>query len=306
MMRMTNKFIMKRIRKFKQLFPVICCMLLASCSLVDFSEDCTYYGNVEMKPDWSKLEKEEIKPGLTDIHLLSPQNNYSYRITADTLVKDVQAVSYTVLACNAYRSADIGLSGMNNPQTAEAELRTYQKEGKTYTVQAPDFYAANTGLQVIPFETVVCKPELKAAVRRINIDFMVVDNTNTGVSSISGELSGIAYRYGFKVMDELESEAWLEFDTKADSSKTNLFSSHLKVFGVNPDKQASEKRDNVLDILLTTTAGETYRESIDLTEVFSGFTSRIMNISLEIRLGLMGMDVVITGWDVSDGGIIEL
>lgn len=159
---------------------------------------------------------------------------------------------------------------------------------------------------VISFEKVVSEPVLKPATRQINIDFVVVDNSGVGVSSINGELSGIAYKYGFRQLDAPESSAWLSFDSKPDSEKKNLFSSSLKVFGVNPDKQATDRIDNLLDIALQTSDGNIYKESIDLTNVFSGFTTRIIHITIQIRLGLMGMSVEVTGWDVSDGGIIEL
>ncbi len=295
---------MKRIINIIILFA--CCMLLISCNLIDFSEDCTYYGEVEIRPDWSALAKDETKPLLTDIYLLSPQHNYTYSITADTLVTGIQAVSYKVLACNAYGLENISFSDMDCPETAQAELSTSEKDGRLYTFQAPALYAANTNLTVIPFERVVGEPVLKPATRQINIDFVVVDNSGVGVRAISGELSGIAYKYGFKQLDAPESSAWLAFDTEINEEKSNVFSSSLKIFGVNPDKQATDRIDNLLDIALQTSDGNIYKESIDLTNVFNGFTIRIIHITIEIRLGLMGMNVEVTGWDVSDGGTIEL
>lgn len=297
---------MKNRNYLKWILSLICCMLMASCNLIDFSEDCTYYGNVEIKPDWSALAKDETKPFLTDIYLLSPQHNYTYSITSDTLVTGIQAVSYKVLACNAYGLENISFSGMDCPNTAQVELSTYEENDRLYTIQAPSLYAANTDLTVIPFEKVVSEPVLKPATRQINIDFVVVDNSGVGVSAINGELSGITYRYGFRELDALESSACLAFDSKLDSEKKNLFSSSLKVFGVNPDKQATDRIDNLLDIALQTSEGNTYKESIDLTNIFNGFTTRIIHITIEIRLGLMGMNVEVTGWDVSDGGTIEL
>lgn len=300
------KMSMKNRNYLKWVLSLICCMLMASCNLIDFSEDCTYYGDVEIRPDWSALAKDEIKPLLTDIYLLSPQRNYTYSITADTLVTGIQAVSYKVLACNAYGLENVTFSGMDCPETAQAQLSTYEENSRLYTLQAPALYAANVDLTVVPFERVVSEPVLKPATRQINIDFVVVDNSGVGVRAISGELSGIAYRYGFKDLDALESSAWLAFDSKLDSEKKNLFSSSLKVFGVNPNKQATGRINNLLDIALQTSDGNIYKESIDLTGVFSGFTTRIIHITIEIRLGLMGMQVEVTGWDVSDGGIIEL
>ena len=195
---------------------------------------------------------------------------------------------------------------MDCPETAQAELRTTEENGRLYTIQAPALYAANTDLTVIPFERVVSEPVLKPATRQINIDFVVIDNSGVGVSSINGELSGIAYKYGFKQLDAPESSAWLAFGSVRNEEKSNVFSSGLKVFGVNPDKQARDRIDNLLDIALQTSDGNIYKESIDLTGVFNGFTTRIIHITIEIRLGLMGMQVEVTGWDVSDGGIIEL
>ncbi|HML65223.1 MAG TPA: hypothetical protein PKC55_10365 [Dysgonomonas sp.] len=286
---------------------VIVSMLLVSCSLIDFSEDCTYYGDVEIKPDWSGLVKDGTKPALTDIYLLSPQANYSYRISADTLVKGVQAVSYKVLAFNSYGLSDISLSGMDCPETAKAVLKVSEENGKLYTVQAPAFYAANDDLTVPPFERGLCEPVLKPAVRQINIDFIVLGNgTQTEVKRIDGELSGIPYMYGFKQLDGLESAARLAFITQRNEKKDNVFSSDLRVFGINPDKQGEGRIDNLLDITLQVPDGNTYRETVDLTDVFSDFTTRIINITIEIRLGIMGIEVTITGWNVSDGGVVDL
>jgi hypothetical protein len=300
------KMSMKNRNYLKWILSLICCILIASCNLIDFSEDCTYYGDVEIRPDWSALAKDETKPLLTDIYLLSPQRNYTYSITSDTLVTGIQAVSYKVLAFNSHGLENIAFSGMDCPEMAQAELSTSEENERLYTVQAPGLYAANTDLTVIPFESVVSEPVLKPATRQINIDFVVIDNTDMGVSSISGELSGIAYKYGFKPLDALESSAWLAFSSVCNEERINVFSSGLKVFGVNPDKQAVERIDNLLDIALQTSDGNIYKESIDLTTVFNGFTTRIIHITIEIRLGLMGMSVEVTGWDVSDGGIIEL
>lgn len=297
---------MKNRNYLKWVLSLICCMLMASCNLIDFSEDCTYYGDLEIRPDWSGLTKGEAKPVLTDIYLLSPQRNYTYSITSDTLVTGIQAVSYKVLACNAYGLENISFSGMDCPETAQAELSTYEKGGRLYTVQAPALCAANTDLTVIPFERVVSEPVLKPATRQINIDFVVVDNSGVGVSSINGELSGIAYKCGFKQLDAPESSAWLAFSSVRNEEKSNVFSSSLKVFGVNPDKQATGRIDNLLDIALQTSDGNIYKESIDLTNIFNGFTTRIIHITIQIRLGLMGMNVEVTGWNVSDGGTIEL
>ncbi|MBF0647994.1 hypothetical protein IR083_04095 [Dysgonomonas sp. GY75] len=297
---------MKNRNYLRWVLSLICCILLASCNLIDFSEDCTYYGDVEIKPDWSALAEDETKPLLTDIYLLSPQRNYTYSITADTLVTGIQAVSYKLLACNSYGLDNISFSGMDCPNTAKAELATFEDRGRLYTVQAPALYTANTDLTVIPFESVVSEPVLKSATRQINIDFVVIDNTDMGVSSISGELSGIAYKYGFKPLDALESSAWLAFSSVCNEERINVFSSGLKVFGVNPDKQAVERIDNLLDIALQTSDGNIYRESIDLTNIFNGFTTRMIHITIEIRLGLMGMNVEVTGWDISDDGSIEL
>lgn len=297
---------MKNRNYLKWILSLVCCLLMASCNLIDFSEDCTYYGDVEIRPDWSVLPNDETKPLLTDIHLLSPQRNYTYSITSDTLVTGIQAVSYKVLACNTYGLENISFYGMDCPETAQAGLSTYEKNGRLYTLQAPALYAANTDLTVVPFERVVSEPVLKPAVRQINIDFVVVDNSGVGVSSINAELSGIAYKYGFKELDELESSAWLAFGSVRNEEKANAFSSGVKVFGVNPDKQATSKIDNLLDIALQTSDGNIYKESIDLTNIFNGFTTRIIHITIQIRLELMGMNVEVTGWNVSDGGTIEL
>lgn len=293
-------------KHLKITISVICCILLSSCSLIDFSENCTYYGNVEIKPDWTVLIGGETKPALTDIYFLSPPVNYRYQISADTLVKDVQAVTYKVLAFNSYNLADIHFEDMDCPETAKAELETYQKDGKLYTLQAPALYVANTNLTVPAFETEVCEPVLQSATRQIHIDFVVVDNTSTGVNTIDGELSGIAYKYGFKQLEQLESSAWLSFGSVRKAKNEDVFSSRLQVFGVNPDKQVVNKIDNLLDIHLQMSDGSTYRKAIDLTDIFNGFTTHVIHITIQIRLALMGMEVEVTGWNVSDGGTIEL
>lgn len=297
---------MRSVRIYKPILLVYCCMVLVSCSLIDFSEDCVYFGDAEIKPDWSELAKGDIQPPFTDIYLLSPQKNYNYRISADTVLKAVQAVSYKVLAFNSYGLENITLSGMDYPDVAKVELVTNENSERLYTVQAPAFYAANTILQVIPFGRVSCEPVLQSAVRQVNIDFVVVDDTNIGVSAINAELSGIAYIYGFRELDALESSAWLSFGSAPQEEKTNVFSSALKVLGVNPKKQSIGRIENLLDISLHTTDGNSFRQTIDLTDVFNGFTTRIINITIEIRLGSLGIEVDVTGWNVSDGGIIEL
>lgn len=297
---------MKNIRNLKLALLVICCTLLASCNLIDFSEDCIYYGDVEIKPDWTESAKENMKPALTDVYFLSSANNYNYCISADTLIRNIQAATYKVLAFNSYGLSDINFSGMDCPLTAKAEIRTYQQDEKLYTVQAPALYTAETDLTVIPFESVVSKPVLKSAIRQINIDFIVIDNANAGINTISGELSGIAYRYGFKESDALTSAAWLAFESEFDAEKSNVFSSHLKVLGINPDKQPTDRIDNLLEIGLQIRDGKIYKETINLTNVFNDFTTRIINITIEIRLGIMSMEANITGWNVADGGNIEL
>ncbi|MBF0647427.1 hypothetical protein IR083_01170 [Dysgonomonas sp. GY75] len=283
-----------------------CCLLLAACSLVDFPEDCTYYGDAEIKPDWTAMDGGKAKPLLTDIYLLSPQQNYSYRIASDTLLKDVPAVSYKALAFNSHDLAGISYSGMDCPNTAIAELETYEKNGRIYTIQAPAFYTANTDLRVIPFETAVCEPVLRPAVRRVYIDFMVTGSTDMEVSAIGGQLSGIAYRYGFKQLDELESAAWLAFTSIRNMEKENLFSSALNVFGVNPGKQAAGSIDNLLEVVLQTTGGGTFSETVSLTDVFNGFTARSIRIIIEVRLSAVGIEVSVTDWITGQESNVEL
>ncbi|SHG36817.1 DUF5119 domain-containing protein [Dysgonomonas macrotermitis] len=283
----------------------ICCS--NSCSLVDFSEDCTYYGHVEIKPDWSELPQQKGKPGLTDIHFLSCNaNNRDFRISNDTIVKDMIASTYKVLAFNSYGLQNISFTDMGCPQTANAVLDTYERDSKVYTYQAPDLYAANIDLTVVPFDTVICSPLLRPATRQVNIHFIVIDNGITKVEAINGELSGIAYIYGLENLDQIKSSARIAFNSVRYSENDNIYSSGLQVFGINPDKQGQGRIDNLLDISLLTTNGNSYSETIDLTSVFSGFTTRIINITIEIRLGLSGIEVSVSGWNVSDGGHIEL
>lgn len=294
------------IRIFKITILSACCIFLASCSLINFSEDCTYCGDVEIRPDWTKLMPDDIKPALTDIYLLSPQHTYSYGITSDTLVKDVPAVNYKALAFNSHGLAGISFSGMDCPNTAKAELETCEKNGRLYTIQAPAFYTANTGMKVIPFETVICEPVLQSAARRINIDFVVTGNADMGVSSINGELSGMAYKYGFRELDALEAAAWLAFPSVRSEEKGNLFSSCLKVFGVNPDKQGAGSIDNLLEIALQTTDGNTFCETVSLTDIFSGFTARSIHITIQVRISLMGIEVSVTDWSTGQEDHIDL
>lgn len=290
-------------------FPVICCLLFASCSLIDFSDACTYYGQVEIRPDWSGLETAETKPALTDVCLFSAcGQSLVYRIAVDTLVKDVPAAKYAVLAFNACDVEHITFPGLDCPLTAGAELATFTEGGKRYTVQAPDFYAASTGMTVAAFETTVCRPQLQQAIRHIDIDFVMVGDTGAGINTLSGELSGIAYRYGLSTLEQWESSAWLAFAAarNGDTGNGNLLAAHLRVFGVNPDKGGTDRIDNLLDVVLETASGQLFTGGIDLTDILSGFTSRRIHITIEIRLGVMGIDVAVTGWKVSDGGSIEI
>lgn len=280
--------------------------MLASCTLIDFSEDCTFYGDVEVRPDWSGLLKGDTKPELTDIYFLSPQVNYQHRVLTDTLIKDVQATAYKVLAFNSSNLTGIRFVAMDCPETAKAELETYRQDGKLYTIQAPAFYASNTNLSVIPYEMVTCAPVLQSSIRQVNIDFVVIDNTNIGTKSINGELSGIAYQYGFRELEQVESSAWLAFGTERNTEKNNLFSTQLKVFGINPNKQGVNRISNLLEINLQTSDGRQFLNAVDLTSVFNGFMTRLIHITIEVRLTHLGVEVGITGWNISDGGSIEL
>ncbi|MBB4035427.1 hypothetical protein GGR21_001320 [Dysgonomonas hofstadii] len=52
--------------------------------------------------------------------------------------------------------------------------------------------------------------------------------------------------------------------------------------------------------------GSSYSSQIDLTGQFDSFLSPVIYIAMEIRLGLMGMETIVTGWETGEEGDIEI
>lgn len=280
-------------------------VISASCSLIDFSEDCIYPGRLEIRPDWSGLAQGDTKPPVCNIYLSTENANPAViELENDTVIEDFPAGYYRVLAFNTQGLEDITFSG-----TETAGLHTWEKEGRLYTPQVPTLYVARTDIKVNSFETAVCRPVMRNAARKVNINIVVTDmDMNSDIDNISGELSGISYQYSFSTMDELRSSAWLPFITTrtGSNSDSNVFASGFKVFGVNPDKNKSDKTDNLLELHIKMADGDAYTKQVDLTDIFNGFTARVINITLELRPALLDMEVVVTGWNISNEEDIEL
>ncbi|WP_197027609.1 hypothetical protein [Prevotella sp. 10(H)] len=75
---------------------------------------------------------------------------------------------------------------------------------------------------------------------------------------------------------------------------------------MNPDKDTPEATENILEVDLRLSDGTSHHALIDLTRQFEGFESPIIHITLEIRLGLLGMEAEVTGWETGEEGKIEI
>lgn len=279
-------------------------LLFSGCSMIDFSEDCVYNGNVEVRFDWSNLLEGDKQPELMDTRFYTPALPVrSFMLRGDTLLAEIVADQYQVLAFNAVKGVDF--IGLGNIQTAKAQLPVTEKGGKNYTGQAPLLYAAKTDIQVQPYTSAVCELIPKSCIRQVFADFIVInEGFDSNVESISGELSGVATGYSFAEMEAIRSEAWLGFDCI--KKKANNFNTSLRVFGMNPTLEGADEITKTMNLSLFMSDGRSFNESIELTRLFSQFTTASMYLIIEIRLSPMGVKISITDWYTVDQGKIEL
>lgn len=291
-------------KKIRILFSVISCMLLASCSLIDFSEDCTYTGNVEVKFDWTNLLEGDKVPQLMDTRFYANSlSHLGYLLSGDTLLREVAAGRYEVTAYN--NTEGLEYTGLENIETAKAQLPVTEKEGKLYTLQAPLLYAAKTDIQVLADQTNSCILYPKSCIRQIFINFILIrEGFDSDVENISGELSGVATGYSFYQKEAIRSSAILPFKSKKITD--NNFLAELRVFGVNPNEEGFAEIPKDLKLSVSMADKRIFSEHFSLTEIFKDFRSASMYLTLEIRLTAIGMKISITDWFTVDQGVIEL
>lgn len=291
-------------KKIRILFSVISCLLLASCSLIDFSEDCTYTGSVEVKFDWSNLLEGDKVPGSMDTRFYGQSiSHFGYLLSGDTLLSGIPAAGYQVTAFN--RAESLEYTGLENIETTKAQLPVTEKKGKLYTVQAPLFYAAKTDIQVLADQTGECLLYPKSCIRQVFMNFILIkEGFDTDVESISGELGGVATGYSFSKNEAIRSSAILAFTSR--KINDNNYLAELRVFGMNPDEEGLTEIAKDLELSVSMTDKRIFSENFSLTEIFKDFRSASMYLTLEIRLTAMGMKVSITDWYTVDQGKIEL
>jgi hypothetical protein len=292
------------------IIPLACCMFLASCSLVDFSEDCTYYGDVKIRFDWSGLLKGDTKPdkmqttfyGKNVANQMEAGHAYIYTLQGDTLLNDIAEGSYNILSCNP---AD-GISLSNQKGNITASLPVYRENNKSYTIQAPVLYAGKEKITVQPFETSLLKLQPESCIQQIGIDFVIIrENLDREVISLSGELSGVSTGYSLSGMSPLEAYASLAF--KSIRQQENNFNSKLNVFGLSANVMDNDSGiANMLNVSLLLSGGTVYSQDIDLTDTFYGFTSPAIHLTVEIRLSALGINISLTDWYFVDQGEIEI
>lgn len=289
---------MKKVR----LLPVLFCMLFASCSLIDFSEDCIYDGNIDIRFNWNYLLEGDRKPEVMDTWIYTSHVKYC-SLYGDTVLTKIQEGLHKVLTLNG--TQEMELTGMEDMNTAVVMLPVILKDNKTYIGQAPLLYADRKEVLVQAGKTSPCEFIPRSCVQQVIIDFVIPDNgIALKVERITGELSGVQTGYSFKDMRAVPSEAFLTYNAR--KTKTGIFRSSNFVFGMNPQKGSGYHAENLLQVGLWLSDDSYHDTTIDLTWQFDGFLSPIIHITLEVRLGLMGMETVITSWETGDGGNIEI
>ncbi|PXV61084.1 uncharacterized protein DUF5119 [Dysgonomonas alginatilytica] len=292
-------------KKRMKITCIILCglLLIHSCSMIDFSEDCTYTGNVEVRFDWSNLSEGDKVPEWMDTRFYTPALPVrSFMLRGDTLLTEIVTGHYQVLAYNPIKGIDF--IGLDNIETAIAQPPISEKDGKLYTVQAPLLYAAKTDIQVQPYTSTVCELIPKSCIRQLFVNFIVINEGFAEVENISGELSGVATGYSFAEMEAIRSTAILPFSSIKLSNGN--FLSNLRVFGLNPSQEGQSEIQKEMYLSLQLSDGRIFNDILDLTGLFSDFTAASMYLTLEIRLTAMGMKISITDWYTIDQGIIEL
>ncbi len=278
--------------------------MLPCCSMIDFSEDCTYTGNVEVRFDWSNLLEGDKVPEWIDTRFYGQSTPLlNYKLSGDTLLSGIPAERFEITAFNPIKGLDY--TGLENIQTAKAQLPVSEKDGKLYTVQAPLLYAAKTDIQVQPYTSTICELAPKSCIRQVFIDFIIInEGFDSNVESISGELSGVATVYSFAEMEAIRSSAILPFTSRKITD--NNYLAELRVFGMNPNEEGFAEIPKDLKLSVCMEDKRIFSESFNLTEVFKDFRSASMYLTLEIRLTAMGIKISITDWYTVDQGIIEL
>lgn len=289
----------------KILFSTMLCVSLNSgCSMIDFSEDCFYTGNVNVLFDWKYLPEGDEKPELMGTFFYPDNSGYSsYWISKDTLIEGLAADYHQVLAFN--RVEGVSIYETDCPCTAYAQMDIYTKNGKTYSTNVPAMYAAKREIQVSAFETTECLLVPKPCYQQVFIDFIIIrENIDTQITALTGELGGISIKYSFSEMKGIRSEALLPFTGNETAKDT--WHTALKVFGMNPKEAGQAKISNKLNINLVLSNQTIYDANIDLTSVFENFTSPEIYLKLEIRLSSIGISLSIADWYTGEGGDIDL
>lgn len=289
---------MKKLR----LLPILFCTLLVSCNLIDFSEDCIYDGNIDIRLNWNYLLEGDEKPGLTSTWIYTAPIHF-YDIHEDTILTKIPEGTHTLLAVSKVKNLET--EGMDNILSAAIQLPVIQKDGKDYIGQAPLVYADSKNINVQAGKTSLCEFIPRSCVQQVILDFIIPDNgVALEVEKITGDLSGVQSGYSFKQMQAIPSSAYLSYNARV--IKEGVLRSSNFVFGMNPHKDGINAIENTLNLDLRLNDGSVHSSRIDLTRQFDGFLSPIITITIEIRLGLMGMETEIVSWATGEEGNIEI
>lgn len=279
---------------------VLCLSLVSACNLIDFEEDCFYTGDVEVIFNWQQLHKGDGKPDLMQT-IFYPDNSAlaSYLLSGDTLLTGLAATNHEVLTYN--RPQGISFHETDCPCTAYAAINTYTDAGKVYTQNAPKLYAAKREILIPAFERTQCVLALKPCFQQVFIDFVIIrNNTDAGIESLTGELSGVATGYSFGDMQAMQSQAYLGFGAKETETETDKYAAAMRVLGMCPGVSKN------LDIHLSLAGDRDYRQNLDLTGVFENFTTPAIYLTIEIYLTNAGISLSIADWRTGEGGNIDI
>ncbi|WP_029901737.1 hypothetical protein [Prevotella sp. 10(H)] len=181
---------MKKIK----LITVFISMILASCSLVDFSEDCVYDGNLDIRLNWNYLLEGDKQPGEINLQLYTQPVN-SYLISGDTILKQIPEGRMTLLAFNIAEGVSYNL---DEAESATITLPVNIQGNNQYIGQAPVIYVDKKEVTIIAGQTTACEIIPISCIQQVVIDFTIPDNgVAQEVDNISGNLTGVQSGYSF-------------------------------------------------------------------------------------------------------------
>lgn len=285
-------------KNFKVIFSAVCGLMFASCSLIDFSEDCVYKGNVQIRFNWEHLIEEDVRPtGMHTLFYSQSESRYQFHLKGDSLLQYIMTGNYQVLTFNSIGSTSF--TGQENLGTFELHLPVSHQNGKRYTVQAPSVYADKQEVSVKAYETTECHLSPRPCTQRINFRFTIIcKNIQAEPLSLDAEFSGVSTVYRFAESKASGEPAVLAFSSIPYADKE--FRAGIRVLGLNVDK----KTPNELSLKVGLSDKSEYRQTLDLSGLFESFAAPVMDCHIEISISGLGITLAVTDWRVGEHSTI--